>query len=151
MGLGKSPLIDRKKVKLLFFIVRVLFQLLFLVNNELKRVKSATVTRLKSPKCQSRSQRSHTGSAYRNDPKNGPNIFLIFKWAILEFWGPNLGLYNIVYIITWNGKFIPKRLISVIFVRKLPKASFQIDASRSASDWLIIKKRRFDWLRVASD
>ena len=31
------------------------------------------------------------------------------------------------------------------------KISFQIDASSSASDWLIFKKRRSDWLRVSPD
>ena len=28
------------------------------------------------------------------------------------------------------------------------EAGFQIDALKSASDWLILKNRRFDWLRV---
>ena len=35
--------------------------------------------------------------------------------------------------------------------RNSTQAGFQINASCAAPDWLIFKKRRFDWLKVTSD
>ena len=40
-----------------------------------------------------------------------------------------------------NAQMAPKKA-------KTAKASFQIEAQRSAFDWLILKMRRFDWLQV---
>ena len=47
-----------------------------------------------------------------------------------------------------------KILLQVFTVENLVaislKASFQIDALRSAADWLIFEDRQFDWLRPSS-
>ena len=42
------------------------------------------------------------------------------------------------------------RRIKILFEQpRYAKAEFQIDDLSSASDWLILKKRRFDWLRAS--
>ena len=46
-----------------------------------------------------------------------------------------------------NSENSQKYLLSFVSISQLPQASFQNDASRSSSDWLISEIRRFDWPR----
>ena len=61
---------------------------------------------------------------------------------------------NITHAVAQHGHLaVMKYLIEIIPKEGLitllnAQAGFQIDALSSASDWLIFRKRRFDWLRV---
>ena len=62
---------------------------------------------------------------------------------------------NITHAVAQHGHLaVMKYLIEIIPKEGLitllnAQAGFQIDALSSASDWLIFRKRRFDWLRVS--